>query len=196
MEVNPDSPETDNGGGAWREKVDGLLLLCVIGFAAALAVAGYLLEPDTADGPADAESARAVARRLQPYASKAECWQPLEAYCEDRQCPVYTVAVARVQRFAVPHGDPRIVGTCGEFRYTYMHDGHHSLTLYFDAAEKLVAAHTTTSALSMNMECRNWTHYGPRIECKQTIVRDYSAPLVPERLPPRRGRRTRWPPGD
>ena len=40
--------------------------------------------------------------------------------------------------------------------------------------DRLVAAHTTSDALSMNLACRDWTHYGPNLDCsKPTIIADY-----------------------
>jgi hypothetical protein len=64
------------------------------------------------------------------------------------------------------------VGTCEDLHYTYQADGF--VKEYFDSNDRLVAAHTITDALSMNMECRSWTQYGAEIECRRpTTIADY-----------------------
>jgi hypothetical protein len=192
MEVTPHTPEADSGLPASRERADAILLFGVIGFATALAVGGYLL--GGRHEPTEAEVAQMMARRLQPYVSREECWQPLNAYCEDRPCINYETAAANMERSRMPGGYPAVAGTCGEFRYTYTTDFFFSQKRFFNAAGELVAAHTTTDGRTMNVECPTWTHYGPLITCDPTIVRDYSAPLLPERLPPRKGRKSNWNP--
>ena len=49
VEVNLHTLKNGKSVGGWREKVDTLLLLSVIGFAVALAVAGFLVDLFTVD---------------------------------------------------------------------------------------------------------------------------------------------------
>jgi hypothetical protein len=176
VEVRRDAPETKKPGGTWRKRNGTLLLLCVIGFAAALAVAGYLLRSDDVPTAGQTAGSRASARPVQPHGSTAECWQPLTAYCKDRLCPDFAATIARIKCSTVPSRTSAYVGTCGEYRYIDWGNSVHSVWAYFDATGRLVATHVATDEFSLNVECPNWTHYGPRIECAPQIARDHCQP--------------------
>ncbi len=176
MEVRRDAPETERPGGTWSKRNGTLLLMCVIGFAAVVAVAGYLLRFDDAPTVGGIAGAEANAGRVQRQRSTAQCWKSLTAFCRDRPCPDFGATVARIKCSTVLSRTTAYVGTCGNFRYVDWGNSAHSVWAYFDATGKLIATHVATDVFTSNVECPNWTHYGPRIECEPQIVRDLCQP--------------------
>jgi len=176
VEVRRDAPETEKPGGTWSKRNGTLLLMCVIGFAAALAVAGYLLRSDDAPPAGGIAGTRASAGHVQPHRWTAQCWKSLTAFCRDRPCPDFAATIARINCSTILSRTSAYVGTCGEFRYIDWGNSAHSVWAYFDATGKLVAIHVATDVFTSNVECPNWTHYGPRIECERKIDRDLCQP--------------------
>jgi hypothetical protein len=105
------------------------------------------------------------------------CFKPLASFCGgSRPCPTYAESAAETQRFGSSgRCFGASVGTCGQLRFTGIGDGFVSQTRYFNGAGTIVAAHTTTDAISQNPSCPAWTHYGRRLTCEDVVTTNYCA---------------------
>ncbi len=61
-----------------------------------------------------------------------KCWQSLQSFCGTKGCPEYATAVASMERDASEVCFTAVIGTCGEFRYTYRSDHFTSEERYFN----------------------------------------------------------------
>jgi hypothetical protein len=101
------------------------------------------------------------------------CFQALDRYCGNGSCSGYSASAAETRRIAASDSCAiAAFGTCGGLRFTRVGDGFVSATEYFDAEGKLVAARTTTD-VHTNLSCPGWTHYGPRLTCREITTIDY-----------------------
>jgi hypothetical protein len=122
--------------------------------------------------------------------SPAPCHQPLSVYCEEVGCRDYARSLAAACRGYSSRSSllPRAAGgECGGLRFTRFANGFGSVTEYFDASGKLVAAFTTTDGIEPNSPCPDWKAYGPPIDCKRVDQMD-ACGSASERNPPRRSR--------
>jgi hypothetical protein len=107
-------------------------------------------------------------------AAEDGCYLPLSAYCKAEKCPDYSRSVAEIRKLGAEQ--PCLfafTARCGAFRVTHFGNGLVTASQYFDAAGKLVGAHSTTDAYMSGSPCPNWRHFGENIECEERDVKDY-----------------------
>jgi len=169
------SQGAESASSRWRRGWDHALVIPAL--ATFLALVGCSTErkaPMPTTRSVTASPASGMAKTDALHQSASACSRPLDDYCRRSACPNLALSIAKLQTCAREGCVIAVVRQCGDLRYTEAGDGFVSVKEYFDSEDRLVAAHTTTDALSMNPACRNWTHYGPHPNCsKPTIITDY-----------------------